>query len=113
MQSNAKQTRKNGHGLKLGEYPALRQFIHGYLHEDYVDEYGTAEDAAAEFCADADPEERERVAAEWRRFLKDTSELPVSTVQRVLTEKFGCGWHFTEKDELDRVSVVLSKRNHH
>jgi hypothetical protein len=113
MQSNAKPKRNNEDSLKVGEYPALRQFIHGYLHEDYVDEYGSAEDAASEFWQDADPEEREQVAAEWQRFLKDTSGASIAAVRRVLSEKFGSGWHFDEKEELDRVSAVLLKRNHH
>ncbi len=113
MSTNAKQTHK-GNGLpKLGEYPALRQFMHGYLHEDYVEEYGSAEDAAAEFWADADPEEREKVAGEWRRFLKDTSELPITTVRKVMSDKFGSAWHFNEKEELDRFSAVLLRRNSH
>ncbi len=113
MQSNAKPKRNNHNGLKIGEYPALRQFFHGYLHEDYVDEYGSAEDAATEFWQDADPEEREQVAAEWRKFLKDTEGAPITTVREVLSEKFGSGWHFSEKEELERLSAVLLKRNHH
>lgn len=113
MQNNAKQSRKSVSETKLGEYPALRQFMHGYLHEDFMEEYGSAEDAAAEFCRDADPEERELVANEWRRFLKDTSELPVTSVRRLLSDKFGSAWHFEEKDEFDRFSSVLLKRNRH
>jgi len=113
MPSNAKQPRKAESALKLGEYSALRQFMHGYLHEDYLEEYGSAEDAAAEFWQDADPEEREKVATEWRQFLKATSELPVTTVRRVMSDNFGSAWNFSEKEEFDRFSAVLLKRNNH
>lgn len=114
MPNNAKQGRKSaGNETKVGEYPALRQFMHGYLHEDFLEEYGSAEDAAAEFCQDADPEERAQVAAEWRSFLKDTSELPITTVRRLLSDKYGCAWHFEEKVEFERFSATLLKRNGH
>jgi hypothetical protein len=115
MHNNARSSRKvsGEQVIKLGEFPALRQFMHGYLHEDFMEEYGSAEDAAAEFCQDADPEEREQVADEWRRFLKATSELPINTVRKLMTEKFGSAWHFEDKDEFERFSSTLLKKHTH
>src|SRR6266496_1866143 len=115
MHNNTKPSRKESRDLvtKLGEFPALRQFMHGYLHEDFMDEYDSAEDAAAEFCQDADPEEREQVADEWRRFLKATHELPITTVRKLMTEKFGSAWHFEDKDEFERFSSTLLKKHTH
>jgi len=43
-------------------FPALHTFLRGYFHEDMVDEYGTAPEAADQFCDDADSDERIRGA---------------------------------------------------
>ena len=39
-------------------FPALHTFLRGYFHEDLRDEYGTAPEAADQFCDDADSDER-------------------------------------------------------
>ena len=48
-------------------FPALHTFLRGYFHEDVADEYGTAPEAADQFCEDADSDERIPVAREWQR----------------------------------------------
>ena len=76
---------------KMAEFPALRAFMRGYLHEDYVDEYGTAEDAIREFRADADDDEFNQVVAEWKRFCKKAGSQSISAVKKAV-EQLGAGW---------------------
>ena len=44
--------------ISSADFPALRDFLRGYFHEDVVDEYGSAEAAARQFCEDADAQQR-------------------------------------------------------
>jgi hypothetical protein len=83
------------------EYPALRAFMHGYLHEDYVDEYGTVEDAVREFRLDSDDEEFRNVLAEWRRFTQKTKSQPIKAVQQAIREELGGAWMPASASELN------------
>jgi hypothetical protein len=74
------------------DYPALRSFMHGYLHEDYVDEYGSAIDAVHEFRSDADDDEFNTVVKEWRQFISDSKTQPIQAIQKKIREELGGGW---------------------
>jgi hypothetical protein len=50
------------------EFPVLERVFSGYLHEDFVAQYGTPEAALRAFREDASP-------AEWRRFQRDAKRL--------------------------------------
>src|SRR6185295_6893148 len=39
------------------QFTALAEFARGYLHEDVIEEYGSAAGAASAFCADASADE--------------------------------------------------------
>ena len=92
--------------ISAATFPALRSFLRGYFHEDMVDEYGTLEEAARQFYEDADPEERRSVAGEWSRFLASTRGLPMSAINRLLTEKLGGACRLIP-DDIDRISRAL------
>jgi len=68
------------HGAKpeitTENFPALHTFLRGYFHEDVADEYGTAPEAADQFCDDADTDERMPVAREWQRVMEATEGEP-------------------------------------
>jgi hypothetical protein len=51
------------------DFPALREFFGGYLHEDFAAEHGTPEAAWRAFEADARGAERRRVQADAKRLL--------------------------------------------
>jgi hypothetical protein len=77
--------------LKAPDFPALRHVFSGYLHEDFLDEYGTPVAALRAFLQDADDSERLRFLAEARRFLERTASLDFKEV-RALIARLGCRW---------------------
>lgn len=89
-------------------YPALRAFMHGYLHEDYAEEYGTAVDAVREFRFDSDDDEFKAVAAEWRRFLQQMKSQPMRTIQKVIRQELGGGWMPSSHADLEMLTDAFS-----
>jgi hypothetical protein len=90
------------------ELAALREFVRGYLNQDFKDEYGSAAGAATAFCEDANEAERVRVATEWNVLLDGTAGNDVDAVNRKLA-KLGAGWSVTAVADLDAVTAVFGK----
>lgn len=90
------------------DFPALRSFLRGYFHQDMKDEYGSAEEATREFCADASTEELAAVAGEWARFLDRVRGQPVETLNRILTGPLGSAYALTV-EEVAAISAVFAK----
>jgi hypothetical protein len=101
-----KATPKGHPEISAANFPALRSFLRGYFHEDVADEYGTLEEAAAQFYEDADPDERKAVWSEWSRFLTSTKGLPLGSVNKLLSEKLGSASRL-QADDIDKVSRAL------
>ena len=76
---------------ELDEYPQLRQFSSGYLHQDFAAEHGTPENARAAFLADASDAERQGFLDESARFLAATADRPWADV-RVSWAALGAAW---------------------
>jgi hypothetical protein len=53
--------------LNADDFPALRDFLSGYLHEDFAVEHGTPDSAVRAFARDARREELEQLRDETRR----------------------------------------------
>lgn len=83
------------------DYPALRAFMHGYLHEDYVEEYGSVKDAVIEFRTDSDEDEFRNVVSEWKAFLRKVKSQPIAAVQKAMREALGGGWIPAKPADLD------------
>ncbi|MEP7305077.1 MAG: contact-dependent growth inhibition system immunity protein [Acidobacteriota bacterium] len=77
--------------LKASDFPGLQKVFSGYLHEDFLDEYGTPAAALRAFRDDADPAERLQFSTEARRFLERSGQVPFNEV-RVLVARLGCRW---------------------
>ena len=77
--------------LKPSDFPELQRVFAGYLHEDFLEEYGTPLAALRAFQAEADTSERRRFLTETRRFLDRTARLDFNEV-RALLARFGCRW---------------------
>lgn len=77
--------------VKASDFPELRRVFTGYLHEDFVEEYGTPEAALRTFSEDASAAERERFRAEVRRFLEVTAALDFAKL-RALLDRLGSRW---------------------
>jgi hypothetical protein len=100
---------KNSPAFSAADYPALRSFLRGYFHQDMKEEYGSAEEAVREFCADAGPEERAALAQEWSRFLAQTKGRPQEEINRMLTGPMGSSYALTG-EQLLQISSILDVR---
>jgi hypothetical protein len=96
--------------IAAGEFATLRSFLRGYLHEDVKDEYGTALEAAGQFCEDAEPDERKAVAGEWLRFADASADLPLGEVNRLLTRKLGGAYLFSSPQEFQEITALFRAR---
>ena len=93
--------------IAAASFPALRQFLRGYLHEDWMEDYETPAEAARQFCEDADPGERSQVAREWLQFYDRVQGQPLPTINRLLKEKLGSVWNVQDTEEMDAISTVF------
>jgi hypothetical protein len=91
-----------------GEFAALREFVRGYLNQDFEDEYGSAAGAARAYCADANDAESARVAKEWKAFVDGTAGDGVAAVNEKLAE-LGAEWNVVAVKDLDAVSAVFAE----
>lgn len=87
--------------LHASAFPQLRRVFTGYLHEDFIVEYGTPEGALAAFLADASDAERRRFKAEARRFLTATETIDFPKAQK-LVERLGSRWIPPSREALVR-----------
>jgi hypothetical protein len=90
------------------DYPALRAFLRGYFHQDMKDEYDSAEEAAREFCAEADPDERAAVAREWARLVDQTKSYSLDEINRILTGPLGSSQLLTS-EEVQSITKILEQ----
>lgn len=89
-------------------YPALMEFLPAYLHEDFVEEYGTAAKAFAALAADASGDQIRNVKEEWHALRQALTGQPWEATQRALAE-LGTAWHPQSEHELQAVDEILSR----
>ncbi len=92
--------------ITAAHFPALHTFLRGYFHEDVADEYGTAPEAADQFCDDAETDERIPVAKEWQQLVELTGPQP-ATLNPAL-KKLGSAIRLTE-EEIPQVSAIFAR----
>lgn len=83
-------------------FPVLQRVFGGYLHEDFVAEYGSATAALDAFRADASAAEARAFHDEARRFLAITRAVDFADVQRLVT-RIGSRWTPRSRTELEAV----------
>ena len=91
--------------ISVAEFPALRDFLRGYFHEDLLDEYGSVEAAVRQFCKDADAAQRKAVADEWTRLMERVPWAAMNTA----IHKLGSSYDFQSDDEIKKVVAILGK----
>jgi CdiI immunity protein len=91
------------------KFPALQEFFSGYLHEDFVDEYGSAAGAARAFCGDASPDEAAQASDEWKRLREILAGSPILELQSAL-QKLGGAWRPLDWEEFQAVDAVFKSK---
>jgi len=92
--------------ITVAHFPALHTFLRGYFHEDVADEYGTAPEAADQFCEDADSDERIPVAREWQQLAELTQSQPAAL--NAALKKLGSAIRLSEA-EIPQVSAIFAR----
>jgi hypothetical protein len=92
--------------ITIANFPALHTFLRGYFHEDVADEYGTAPEAADQFCEDAETDERLPVAREWQQLSELTGALPAPL--NAALKKLGSAIRLNE-DEIPQISAIFAR----
>ena len=89
------------------DFPALREFLPAYLHQDFGEFYNSAGEAVRAFLADASGDEVHNVKREWSRFRSSFAGRPLWEIQKALGE-FDCAWIPQSEAELKAVDEILS-----
>ena len=90
-----------------GDYPALREMLPAYLHQDFLDEYGSATAAVKEFLGEAGGDEISQVKEDWQRFRKTLAGRPIKEMQTAIG-RLGSAWLPGSEAELRRLDEILS-----
>jgi hypothetical protein len=103
--------KENTAGFDANEFPVLKEFFSGYLHEDFNDEYGSAASAARAFRGDASLEESAQARQEWARLRKILTGRSIPEVQTSL-QKLGGSWRPQDLNEFHSLDSVFTGKSH-
>lgn len=95
--------------LTADELPAVAAFLGGYLHEDFETDYRSAAQAAFAFAGEADEDDLQQLAAEWEVVRAAARALPLPELNRLLRERFRCGWYLLSASEVEGVAQELER----
>jgi hypothetical protein len=90
------------------DFPALQDFLAAYFHEDFINEYGSPEAAAKQFCDDAAPEEVQQTLHEWRSLYAQLKGRPLTEWQAALRQ-LGGAWQIVSVGDIVRVGEILAR----
>ncbi len=90
------------------DYPALREMLPAYLHQDFGDEYGSAEKAIQGFLQEASGDEILQVKEDWLRFRKALAGRSFKETQAALS-RLGSAWIPQAESDLKRLDEILSR----
>ncbi len=96
-------------GVDPADYPGLREFFSGYLHEDFRDEYGSAAGAARAFCGDASAEEASQARQEWAKLRRLLTGQSIPDLHTGL-QKLGGAWQPLDLEELKTVDAIFATK---
>lgn len=90
------------------DYPALREMLPAYLHQDFADEYGSAEKAIQGFLQEASGDEILQVKEDWQRFREALAGRPLNESQAAL-RRLGSAWSPQSAADLKRFDQILEQ----
>jgi hypothetical protein len=103
--SGGKKKKKAG---ETSDFPALRQFFSGYLHQDFADEYGSALDAAKAYRREAGKSDLATIRKEWKNWRAERKNLSADGLASEL-RKLGAAWAPLNLATLDEVGQILEQ----
>jgi CdiI immunity protein len=94
------------HDFDPKDFPHLREFARGYLHQDAIAEYGSAEEAAKAYVNDLSGESRKAVAREVNRFRFATRGRAVEELREAFAI-LGAAWALKSEEDARLVLETL------
>jgi len=88
-------------------FRTLTTFARGYLHQDFVDEYGGACGAARAFARDAGPKGTDKLRGDIERLIALSADWPIARLRAFLVETLGAQWHLGSRRELSALARAL------
>lgn len=89
------------------QFPAFSEFLRGYLHEDFVEEYGSPFQATEAFIGDLSDEELGEVMDEAAELLDVLVTEGFGVVMDILRD-LGGAWEPESEAELKKLLTILS-----
>jgi len=86
--------------LRREAFPALANFLTGYLHEDYPVTHGSLANAVRAFIADAAPAQRRQLVEELETLTRRLSGRQLRVVRRFITADLRSRWEPRSHDDL-------------
>ena len=90
------------------DYPALREMLPAYLHQDFADEYGSAAAAIKGFLQEASGDEIVQVKEDWVRFRKALAGRPLKELQSAVG-RLGSAWIPENEADLKRLDEIFTR----
>jgi hypothetical protein len=108
---------RSHHGIspKSQQFPRLVEFCQGYLHQDFLEEYGSVESAASTYLADTNPNQVRQLKSEWDNFLAvvrehaSTPSTQLSSFRKAMIE-FGASWRPQTLADIDTLTKIFAIR---
>ncbi len=89
-------------------YPALRECLPGYLHEDFQEASGSATEAMEAFLNESSAGEVQAVREEWKRLRAHFAGRPLVEPKSALA-RLGVAWEPGTKEELRVIDEILTR----
>ena len=99
---------KSAASFEPESYPALIEFLPAYLHEDFVEEYGSAARAFAAMVSDANGDQIRNMKEEWQALRQAFSARTLPQMQIGLA-RLGAAWQPQSEEELRAVDEILKQ----
>ena len=104
----SKRIKKPVGAVRRADYPALCDFLDGYLHQDFTVVHGNVAGAAMAYVDDANTTELAALEKELHRFLEVTAGMSADRVGDLITHELGGAWSPQSRIEIENLLAVLS-----
>jgi hypothetical protein len=101
----------NGPALSPASFPHLESFFSGYLHEDFLVEYGSPEGALRAWRMDASAKESQQLDREAARLLEAAVKMPFDTIAAFVRRDLASAWRPSDVARLQKLLAPLPKRS--
>jgi hypothetical protein len=96
--------------LSPGAFPQLESFFSGYLHEEFLVDYGSPEGALRAWRLSASPKESQQFDREAERLLEAASAMPFDAIAAFVRRGLGSTWRPSDVARLQKLFAPAPRR---